>query len=333
MALSSIGDLARGFSLKNQTASMKAELDRRSLEATTGRIADVGQAVSGDFTPLAAIDASLARLGAYHGVGVEATLAADTVQSALATVSRLSVRLGSNLLSVASPGSPASVAAVSQDAVAQFRTAVATLNTTVGDRSLFSGTDTRSPALAPADDILNAVVAVAAGAADATAAEAAIGAWFSDPAGFATIGYTGGRRLDPLMIASGETVAADATADDPALRDTLKALAMAAVLDRGVLAGDADQRARLARRAGEALLESETGRTTLAARIGTAQERISDAQIRNGAETTALTMARTKIVSVDAYEAATALTSTQTELETLYAITSRLSKLTLANFL
>jgi flagellar hook-associated protein 3 FlgL len=81
------------------------------------------------------------------------------------------------------------------------------------------------------------------------------------------------------------------------------------------------------------LLEAADARGALAARIGTAQERIANATTRNSAEATALQIARIGIVSADPYEAATALTEAESQLDTLYAVTARLSRLSLANYL
>ena len=333
MTLSSIGDLARSFTLRNQTTQLKAELEQRSQEVTTGRIGDIGRAVRGDFSALTALDATLARLDAFKSVTTEAALSTQAMQSALATVSDMSGKLGSALFSVTGPGNPTSVDAVAKDALAQFQSAVATFNARVGDRSLFAGTETRSPALAPADVILDAVVAAAASATTAQGVAAAVDGWFADPAGYATVAYTGGPALSPLTVAEGEAVPLDATAADAGVRDTLKGLVMAAMLDRGSLAGKPAQRAELAKAAGAVLLEAADARGALAARIGTAQERTANAATRNMAEATALQIARIGMVSADPYEAATALTEAESQLDTLYAVTARLSRLSLANYL
>ena len=333
MTLSSLGDLSRSFMLRNQTTVLKADLERRSHEATTGRTSDAGRAVRGDFTPLNAIDTSLARLDGHRDATTEAALLASSMQTALGAVAESATTLSTSMLAAASPGNPTAIDAVGRDARVRFGSAIATLNSRIGDRTIFAGSATRSPALAPAEDILDALMLAAGGAGTAAGVEAAVSAWFDDPAGYAALGYRGGAPLDPQQIAPGEQVVLDATANDPAIRDTLKALALGALLDRGGLAGDTAQRAVLARRSGETLLEGSTARTELAARIGTSEGRITAAEARNAAETTALHITRLGIVAVDPYEAAAALTEAETQLDTLYAITARLARLNLANYL
>jgi flagellar hook-associated protein 3 FlgL len=74
-------------------------------------------------------------------------------------------------------------------------------------------------------------------------------------------------------------------------------------------------------------------RAQLMARVGTAQARISAATIRNGAEESALGLARAGIVSADPYDAAARLEDLQTRIEALYLITARVSRLSLADYI
>ena len=55
--------------------------------------------------------------------------------------------------------------------------------------------------------------------------------------------------------------------------------------------------------------------------------------MRNGAETTSLQIARNGITAVDPYETASRLEATRQQLETLYTLTARISRLSLVDFL
>jgi flagellar hook-associated protein 3 FlgL len=186
--------------------------------------------------------------------------------------------------------------------------------------------------LGPADNLLAALETVAAGATTAEMVAAAVTGWFADPLGYGSF-YQGGEALSPVAIAPGETADLSATAMDPAIRDTLAGFAMAALLDRGALAGNADERARLAQRSGAALLASADARISLAARVGAVEAQIEAVRTRNGAEETALGILRSEIGSVDPYEAATRLEAARAQLESLYLITARVSRLSLVEFL
>jgi flagellar hook-associated protein 3 FlgL len=186
--------------------------------------------------------------------------------------------------------------------------------------------------LGSVEDLLTALQTAATGATTAGQVSAAVNTWFADPLGFGTF-YQGGDPLSPTPIAAGESADLSTTAMDQTLRDTLAGFAMAALIDRGVLAGDATERGRLAQQAGQQLVSTEDGRTTLQARIGTVEAQIEAARTRNSAEETSLGILRSDIGSVDPYEAATRLQTIQSQLESLYLVTARVSRLSLAEYL
>jgi flagellar hook-associated protein 3 FlgL len=333
MALVSLGDMAQTFLLRRQTVVMKEALQARMSEVTTGQATDLAAQVKGDFSALSGIDATLARLDGYKSAGVELGLMADGMQMALSTLGNLAMDIVPQLLISGLPSSTEVVDVVAADAAGRFDSAILALNAQVAGRSLFAGQATDGAALAGPEAILAALDGVIAGAVSPADVEAAVTGWFDDPAGYAAQAYRGGAPLAGVAIAEGDAATLDFTAMAPAVRDVLKGLAMAALLDRGALAGFPAGRADLARRAGERLHVAEAGRAEMAGRIGIAQAQIAQAGTRNAAEATALGIARTGIVTVDPYEAATRLQQTQAQLETIYALTARLSRLTLMDFL
>ena len=333
MGLVSLGDMAQSFMLRRQNVALKSDLQRLSLELTTGRVADIAARVSGDLVPLSAIDASLARLNGYRAVTAEAGLFAGSMQTALGVVDEVASDLSRTLLAAASSSTQALIDAAGTEARSRLETVMSALNTRVGDRSLFAGTATNGPAIVPAETMMLALDAAIIGAATAQDIEVAVSAWFNAPAGFAATAYTGNVALARVNIAPGEEAALDITATDPAIRATLKGLALAALLGRGALAGQPAERQSLANRAGLSLLESQTDRTYLAARIGTAQAQIDAAASRNAAESTSLQIARADITAADPFETASKLQETQQQLEKIYAITARITRLSLMDYL
>lgn len=333
MGLISIGDLAQSFLLKRHNVALKSELQHLSGEITTGRVRDVAARLSGDLVPLSGLDASLASLRAYRAVNSEAALFTGVMQTALGRIDSLSLDLSKSLNLAGTTPSPIRLDAVAAEARRQFEAAVATLNTRFGDRSIFAGNATNAAAVIDSAAMLSAVEAAASGAVSAADVEAAVGAWFDAPAGYAASAYLGGAALSPWRIAQGEQASADITAMDPAVRDTLKGLAMAALLDRGILAGQPEARQDLARRAGASLMTSQSGRVLLAARLGTVEAQIEGAAVSNAAEASSLEIARAGMIAADPYETASKLEQTQTQLETIYAITARMTRLSLMDFL
>lgn len=333
MPMISLGDLAQTFMLRRQNTDLKADLQRLTTELSSGNAADTGRHIGGDYSALAGIDASLARLQGYKSTTSEAALLSGAMQSVLGTVEGMASAIGPTLLATSNSVSPTQVNAIGSEARQKLATAVALFNTDISGRTLFAGTATDGKAMMDADALLTTLEGEIAGATSAFDVASRVNAWFQSPTGFSAVGYLGGPPLSPVAVAAGETTSLDITAANPGIRDTINGLAMAALLARGALAGDTPARSQLARLAGESLINSQASRTDLAARLGTAEGQIEAAATRNNAETTSLQIARNGITAVDPYETASRLEATRQQLETLYALTARVSRLSLVDFL
>ena len=328
----SIGDASLTNILARQGAELRSQVQRASQEVASGRFSDIGAAVRGDFSPLLAIDASLSRLAAYKSNTTDAAFQTAAQQSAITGLSDLASGISTTLLAAKTTSTPAQIATLGADAKGRLASAIGLLNTQAAGRAVFSGTATDTLPLGSVEDMLAALQTAAAGTTTAGQVASAVNSWFADPLGFGAF-YKGDTALSPTPIAAGEAAETSTTAMDQALRDTLGGFAMAALIDRGVLAGDASERAALAQQAGQQLMSTEDARTTLAARIGTVEAQIEAARTRNSAEETSLGILRSDIGAVDPYEAATRLQTVESQLEALYLVTSRVSRLNLAEYL
>lgn len=327
----SVGDASLTNILARQGAELRGQVQRASQEVATGRHSDIGSALRGDFSPLLAIDASLARLSAYKSNTTDAAFQTAAQQGAISGLSDLASGISTTLLG-ARNSTPVQIATLAADAKGRLASAIGLVNTQAAGRAVFSGAATDTAPLGPVEDLLTALQTAATGATTAGQVTAAVTTWFADPLGFGAF-YRGGAALTPAPIAPGETADLSTTAMDSALRDTLAGFAMAALIERGVLAGDATERGRLAQQAGQQLVSTEDARTTLAARIGTVEAQIEAARTRNAAEETSLGILRSGIGAVDPYEAGTRLEAIRTQLESLYLVTARVSRLSLAEYL
>jgi flagellar hook-associated protein 3 FlgL len=327
------GDMARTLLMSRQTTAAKTAMTRLSQELTTGLASDSARQLSGNLGQVNTIDAAMARLAAFTTVTTEMGTRAGAMQTALGVVADLAQSGISALLPLDATTTSSRVDAAATTARAALETVISTLNTRLGDRALFSGTAGDTAPLAGADDLLAALQPLTAGAASAADAEAAVAAWFDDPSGFPATFYAGGPAAGPLPVAEGDTVRLDLTADDPALRGVMKGLAMAALVDSGLFAGQPEARRDLATRAGSVLVNAQDGLTETSARLGLAEAHIADAATRNAAESAAYELARTNLLGIDSYDTATRLTDTEERLQLLYELTGRLSKLTLVDYI
>ncbi|MFA9230374.1 MAG: flagellar biosynthesis protein FlgL [Microgenomates group bacterium] len=335
MSLVSLGDMAQSFLLRRQSMAAKLDISRLSTELTTGRTADLGRHLSGDLVPFSALDTSLARLKGFSTVTKDAGVYLGAMQATLGSFTQMGGDLSRVLMSAASGQTALGVDAAGLKAEQSFQTAVSMLNTQVGGQTLFAGDRTQGTAIASADAILQQIEAAItlSGAVSAQDVELAVANWFAAPAGFGLTGYLGGPPLAVLQIAPGESVTRDITAADPALVKNLQALATAALLGRGLFVGQPAARQDLARRTGVALLEGQSDLTYLSARLGNNEAQVDEAATRNAAEGASLEMARNALVAVDPYETASKLQESQAQLEKIFLITARMSKLSLTEYM
>ncbi len=334
MSRMSLGDMAQTFQLRRDNARLKADMMRLSGELSSGRKSDISSAVAGDYGPIAGLERQLGTLKAYKSVTTDATVFAGGMQLALERVHKLTDNLAPQLLTSSGSGNSTVPAGLVIDAAHAFSAAVVSFNSQSADRALFAGSATDTGALASADTMLAELRALTAGETTGAGVAAKLDAWFGPGGGFETTGYVGSTTdLEPFRVGEGTEVRVDVRADDPAIRETLKGLAMAALLEQGPLDGNEPARFELAREAGTRLLANQSAYAATQALVGSAEAAIERAVAQNVAEETALTISRNEITAVDPYQTAVQLQEIEVQLETLYAMTSRLSRLSLVDFL
>jgi flagellar hook-associated protein 3 FlgL len=334
MSFTTIGDLSQSFQLRRDNARLKEEMQRLTTELSTGRTADLRGTTRGDFRPLAALERSVALLGAFRTSNAEAALFAEVAQGALADVEAGAGSLSATALIARTSAVPAQIDAVGREATQQFEAAVARLNVQAAGRTVFAGLATDGPALRPGAEILDALETAVAGATTAADVASALDAWFAPGGAYETFAFTGNPEpLRAFRVSGSESVDFAVTALAPEVRGTLRGMAMAALLDRGILSGSVAERAALAGASGEALIAARDGLVGLRAVVGDAEAAIERARVRNEAELSAAELARAALVEADPFRAAADLQAVQGQLEALYAVTARLSQLSLTSFL
>lgn len=335
MEFTPIGDLARNLQLREQSARLSRDVARLSDALASGRTADPGATLRGSFGALAATERSLTLLAGFERTIAEAASRGDGLQNALGRVVALARSTAGALIVGAAPGAGApGLATASATARDAFLDSVSALNSRSAGQSLFAGRATEGPALPPGETILADLAAVTAGVTDAAGLRAAVADFLTAPGGpFETTVYLG--TAEPpsrLRVSETQEVRFDVTAADPRLRETLAALAL------GALAGTApgltdDDRRVLAREAAATLVAAGPDVSGLQAEIGQTEARIAEARTANAVERSASEIARNDMLRADPSETALALQRVSGQLETLFALTARLSQLTFTNFL
>ncbi|TQS70311.1 hypothetical protein ERN12_14275 [Rhodobacteraceae bacterium] len=337
MSYFSVGDMSQLYGLRRHGAGLKATISTLSQEVATGIKSDIGNAVKGDFTQLSAINRGIAVGESFKLTTTEAALSAQRMQSGLEAIQDIAVKFGPSLLSVGSMKDETSIDTVTNTAESHIQAIIGAINSNVAGRHVFSGQATDRPAVVPAAELIAQVEAAISGATSASDILTAVDGYFNAPVGaggYLDQAYLGSRtpRSD-VPIGEGQSVSIKMTAQNEEIREALKGAVLAHVASNKPGTLSLETRAILAQRAGEHL--SGVGVSLSASRggIGAAEELIEAAATRNSAEMSGLKIARNELIVADPYESATALTAAQAQLETIYAMTARLSRMSLVDYL
>ncbi len=336
MSVISTGDRAFSFQLSQQNSALKTRLHTLSNELASGRVADLGQRVSGDYAPLTQIERSLRMMTSFELATTESALAAEAMQTSLNSINASALELSENLLLAGTTTEATIVSNTGVQARGALDDAVSKLNTQIAGRHLFGGAATDRAPLASGEDILAELKLATAGAATADDVMAIVDSWFDTAGGgFETMGYQGSTTpAGPVRLSETQSLGLSVTAADPAMREVLKTFAGAALLaDGAVLSGNLDEAAKLAGTLGVDMIEAQGNIANLAAEIGTAQNRIETITAENSAERVMLELAQSEILSADPFDTAAQLQEVETQLELHYTVTARLSRLSLVDFL
>lgn len=335
MTTTTLGDLSTHFMLRRQNVLLRTEAQRLGNELASGETSNPSRHLGGDLAALSDIETRMVANSAFRQATAEAMTITDAMQTVLGNFQDITQDLGDSLLTAADSGLNETGAVAGNEARMAFNQAVAALNTRVAGRSLFSGQDVSASALASADAMLTSLRSAVSGWTSTGDILNAVDAWFDTPGGgFDVLGYTGsGNSIPAFRVADGVELSLDLRADRSALRDGLKAIALAALAGDPVVGLDHDSRREIYREAATGLLAAQDAITGLRADIGATQARLEETSVRHASERLGLEQARSGLLSVDPYETATRLEQVQFNLESLYTVTVRLSRMSLAEYM
>jgi flagellar hook-associated protein 3 FlgL len=335
MAMSTIGDLRQHFVSSRNTTATKTELHTLVEELTTGRVSDLTAHLGADQSELSSLDRQLQLLSKFTQTNKTTDQMLLTMQTALDNIDQNRGTASEVLLSIHQSSSTSQIEEAGRTALAGFEATVQSLNIRSGERSVFAGNETSATPLASADEMMTALNLALSGLSDSAGITAAIDTWFDDVGGgFETVGYLGDATgFMQRSIDSSQNVEVGIRADDETLRDTMKAFAL------GAIAGDQDipltteTRQTLQRQSAEALISVAAPLASAQGQLGYIQAQVEDASTRNSAQISSYSIARNTLVSSDPFDTATRLEAVQTQLETQYTLTARLSRLSLTEYL
>jgi flagellar hook-associated protein 3 FlgL len=326
--------MAHGLMLRTRSAALKSSIDTLSDELATGRTVDVASKLGGDYSYLSDIDHNLSRLGGYAIAASEASLFTGAAQRGLERMQDVAASLSLDLLTV----NPTQIDSVrihtGKEARDGLDSILASLNGSIGGRSLFSGTATDASPMASSEVMIGALKAELSGMTLTSQILQTVDDWFAVGGGFKTTMYSGSDQpLASIQVGESEHITMTLRADGAEFRSLLRNAVVAALATDPDLGLSGDVQNSLLRIAGEGLLNNDQGLTGLRADMGFAEARIEEASSRSAAAKTSLEFARNELLAADPFETASRLEEVQFQLESLYAVTVRSSRLSLLNFL
>jgi flagellar hook-associated protein 3 FlgL len=328
---------------------VQQQLADAQKEMTTGRYADVGKTLGYKTGQTISLRQQHTRLQTIIETNSVVSSRLDVTQKTLQNLVDNAQDFVKQLLASRSGGSTAS--ALQSDGQAGLNSFIDAMNTTFANGYLFAGVDSDvkpiadyydTPTSASQQGVANAFLAAFGvtqsdpAAQNITASsmqtflDNGFAALFNDPS-WTTDWSSASSQNVRNRISTSELIETSVNANDDAFRKLAKAYTMVADLGVQNLSQDAFQKV-----VDQAM--SDTGSAIqelgdLQSRLGIAQQRVSDASDRMSLQVDILNNQVNSLEGVDPNEAATKVSSLMTQIESSYALTARIMKLSILDFL
>ena len=335
MNFSPIGDIAQSLMMRRRGNSLRQELSALTQELASGKSRDLAGQLRGNFSTISAVEHSIKLHDGYAIARNTASQVLNFSQQALGSMHALVDDIGTPLLAAITTGTDVQTGPFVARGSELFAELVGFANTQHAGRFVFAGNDFGTKPVADADTIMSELATLTAGMTSAVDVSSAIDDWFETAgSGYQATGYLGGAQISGAMdISSSQSVTLDLTANDQVFRDSFKHAATLALIERGEFAGGEYDTKVLLTSAATGLIDASKGLITAQADIGASQQRLDAAASQASLEVQMLQTVRNDITSVDPFDVATKLEAAQTQLESLYLVTARTSRLNLSEYL
>lgn len=335
MSIFSIGDQARAYALQSSVGGMKKTLDVLIKEQASGEVADIGQRLQGNTQILRNIENIISEIDIFEQAATEINSEISIMLDALSSIQEIASARAISLVNEPHGESESLLMERSNQAALDLEIIITKLNVEIGGRHLFSGVDVDVPPLVSASDMLNVLHSMVDGMTDAESVVQAVDDWFDAPTGgFFDIAYRPMNiEFRQFSLYQGMQVKLHTTAASNTIRDTLKGLAVAAMVGRSILDGDISQQRELLRRGGEIVYDNDVKIITEQSDIGFKLQVVAECESRSKINKSFLIIARNEMRFADPFETSIAIEDVNTRINMLYSLTDRLSRLKLMDYL
>lgn len=345
MKTTSVSTQALVNSTRETRVNLSMKLALAQKESSTGRHADVGVTLGYLTQRAVSLRQDLDRLGTFKDTNSVAASRLSLSQAQLDGLADAAQGFLTTLMAARSSASGAGTAIT--DAKAKLTSFTAALNTTVNGAHLFAGVNTdvkpitdyfgtpTSAGRQAVADAFNTEFGVAqstagveniTGAQMSTFLDGAFAGLF-DSADWTSTWSSASDQNITSRISTNERIETSTNANDKAFRSLASAYTMIADLGIQDLSPDAYQ--AVINKAIDVVGQAIGDLTAVRASLGTSQERIKDANTRIDIQVTLMKEHIGTLEGVDPYEAQVKVNALLTQIETAYALTSRLTNLSL----
>lgn len=345
----SVSNLSSSQSMRMTVSRLQRELVEVRTQASTGKIADRGLVLGSRASLSVDLNEQVKRIETIRSMNANVGARVDATQNVLDSMRGLIESVMEQFLQAKSAGGDFTlVQKTASDALATINDK---LNASFNGQYLFAGvnTDIRPMATDPTDpsspglNAMNAAFLAHFGMNQSDPAVAAISAsdvsnYINGP--FAALfedsswraNFSGAsEKVIRSRVSMSEVVDSSVSADAGPFRDVTRALSIisASAIDRmGSQAAGAALDLAL-----KALGEGQQGVTAMQSSLGAVQKRVEDATERLTIQSQSLAKTLGSIEDIDPYEVSVRLNTLSTQLDTAYALTSRMQNLSLLKYL
>jgi flagellar hook-associated protein 3 FlgL len=334
MTVTTFGDAARQSMLSRNTTRLKGDIARLTQELSTGLVSDPARKLQGQIGTLARLEGVISLAQATRPAALHINLQLEAQYTALDSVETLLTAATQTVLRPELMATDDRLPAVAGQMGQALEQVVGLLNTQVSGRSLFAGAATDRPALAPAQQILTQLAAMVPTGASAADIDQIVADWFGAGGGFEQGNYLGAPPVAaPIELEPGLVLQPAPTAMDAPIRAVLAGLAKGALMENSLVALTPQTQRDVLTGLGDTFRANAEALRGVMEQTGHAQARTDTALARLQATQTSAEIARANLIGADPYDTATALQDSIGRLEQLFALTARLSRMSLSNYL
>lgn len=335
MPFNSIGDLASSMMLSQASSRAKRSLMQFSQELTTGVTSDIRGVLRNDLSKQMDWEHSLASNRVLDKTLTEALSKTQAKQTVLAAINDATMSFANDIDKTVASGSIAATNTLSRQAESILDQVLSQFNTQAVGQSLFAGSATNSASMAPFSDIITSVKASLGATSTVSDVVLGVQAWMADPIdGFAADAYIGTLEdTSPIRLSLNRTIEEPIRADHSALQSIVESMILATLSADDTFAPSPESQAGLLQAASSGLRSGEPQLIELRASLGYVESEITREKVLIGAEISAVEQIRAKTIGINEFEVASRLQDTELQLEKIYAVTARSSRMSLLEYL